>query len=327
MTKPVTSPIRELPLAQVVELACRLEVAARKPGNVHPDVPFADMTCNDFFVSAGVIAPILAAARHQGLGTTILEAVKATQATVGKNTNLGIILLLTPLAMVAEADDLASGVATVLRQTTVQDSERVYEAIRAAKPGGMGQAGQQDLADIPTALLVEIMRLAAGRDRIAEQYATDFRLVLDFGVPILGQSDEFAVHWEAAIIRLHLELMAHAPDTLIARKCGAEVAAESARRARQVLDAGWPATDRGQQQLRDLDAWLRESGNRRNPGTTADLVAACLFAAFRDGRIDWIDSATIGSLPDHSPEGGLPGKGPSRGAAGWNGPVIGGSIP
>ena len=31
-----------------------------------------------------------------------------------------------------------------------------------------------------------------------------------------------------------------------------------------------------------FDRWLRADGHRRNPGTTADLVAATLFAAQRD---------------------------------------------
>ena len=37
--------------------------------------------------------------------------------------------------------------------------------------------------------------------------------------------------------------------------------------------------------IADFDAWLRADGHRRNPGTTADLVTASLFAALRDGMI------------------------------------------
>jgi triphosphoribosyl-dephospho-CoA synthase len=42
--------------------------------------------------------------------------------------------------------------------------------------------------------------------------------------------------------------------------------------------------------LAELDAWLRADGNRRNPGTTADLVAGCLSAALREG---WLEAAEI----------------------------------
>ena len=39
-------------------------------------------------------------------------------------------------------------------------------------------------------------------------------------------------------------------------------------------------------ELDKFDAWLRADGHRRNPGTTADLIAATLFAALRDGLIN-----------------------------------------
>ena len=37
----------------------------------------------------------------------------------------------------------------------------------------------------------------------------------------------------------------------------------------------------------ELDYWLRSDGHRRNPGTTADLVAAGLFVLLRDQRLNW----------------------------------------
>ena len=80
--------------------------------------------------------------------------------------------------------------------------------------------------------------------------------------------------------------MAESPDTLIARKCGWEMARESARRAQEVLDSGWPDAPTSMLLLSAFDGWLREDGHRRNPGTTADLVAAILFAGLREGVID-----------------------------------------
>jgi triphosphoribosyl-dephospho-CoA synthase len=61
------------------------------------------------------------------------------------------------------------------------------------------------------------------------------------------------------------------------------VAAEASRRAAEVLAAGWP--DAPADPLRAFDAWLRADGHARNPGATADLVTAALFAALRDGTI------------------------------------------
>ncbi len=80
--------------------------------------------------------------------------------------------------------------------------------------------------------------------------------------------------------------MAHYPDSLIARKCGPDVAAEAAARAAKVLQAGPPPAAAYQQAVADLDFWLRSDGHRRNPGTTADLIAAGLFALLRDEIIE-----------------------------------------
>jgi triphosphoribosyl-dephospho-CoA synthase len=200
----------------------------------------------------------------------------------GRNTNLGIVLLLAPLAAVLRERKLADGIAAVLAGTSVNDARLVYRGIRASTPGGMGQVAEQDLSTEPTLPLVEVMRLAAGRDRIAYQYAHDFREIFEFAVPTLLEWSQRTADWETAVIGLHLALMASIPDTLIARKCGAEVATESARRAAHVLEAGWPDTPASLGACREFDAWLRSDGHRRNPGTTADLVAATLFAALRD---------------------------------------------
>jgi triphosphoribosyl-dephospho-CoA synthase len=141
------------------------------------------------------------------------------------------------------------------------------------------------VADVPTLSLRKVMALAARRDLIAQQYVNGFREVLEFGVPeLLGALQEHG-GLEAAIVGTHLRFMAAYPDSLIARKCGQAEAEAAARRAGEVLESGWPRTAEGLQAFADLDAWLTELGNRRNPGTSADLVTACLFAALREGDI------------------------------------------
>lgn len=262
-----------------------LEAAARKPGNVHPTNSFIDLTYQDFVASAECVAPILARTLELGVGRAILEAVTATQANVGRNTNLGIVLLLAPLAAVPPDVRLADGIAGVLGGLTRQDAELVYKAIALAHPGGMGRVEDQDLGAAPTQTLLEVMRLAAGRDAIARQYAENFSAILEFGLPYLNAVDDFAQNWEAAIIGLQLELIARHGDSLILRKCGAEIAGEAARRANAILQAA-PAGDRfAPDELDQFDRWLRADGNRRNPGTTADLIATSLFAAMRDGKV------------------------------------------
>ena len=270
---------------ECAELACLLEVTARKPGNVHSAADFDDVGYLDFVFSATAIRPVLERAGALGIGATVLECVRRTRERVRTNTNLGMVLLMAPLAAVPPDRPLKDGVRQVLEETTIGDARAVYEAIRLAKPGGLGGVPEQDVADPPTEPLVAVMRRAAQRDLVARQYANGFREVFCDGVPALAEALARGLSWEQSIIRCHLELLARHPDTLIARKRGHDEASESARRAAEVLAAGWPATEEAERLMNDFDAWLRAVGHARNPGATADLVAACLFIALRDGTI------------------------------------------
>ena len=131
----------------------------------------------------------------------------------------------------------------VLDNLTVDDAAQVYEAIRIAEPGGLGQADQQDVRNAPTVTLKEAMCLAKDRDNIARQYSNGFDDVLHYGLEQLSQELGFVDRWENAIIRLQLKLMSHVPDSLIARKCGAPVAYEAGLRANTVLETEWPDYD------------------------------------------------------------------------------------
>lgn len=279
------TPDWQLHLATCARRACFLEATARKPGNVHPEASFDDLCYDDFVRSAEAIAPVMAEAPLRGVGQTVLESVLATRQAVGRNTNLGIVLLLAPLAAVPERTPLKEGVRSILDGLTQEDASKVYRAIRAAHPGGMGSVDEQDLSSEPTGTLVDVMRLAADRDSIAAQYANGFNDVLTFGVETLHEMvsrQPFESAWEETVIGLQLRWMALYPDTLIARKRGRAEADEAAGAAAAVLDAGLFKTDVGRRRLENLDRWLRAAGNARNPGATADLVTACLFVALRD---------------------------------------------
>jgi triphosphoribosyl-dephospho-CoA synthase len=267
------------------QAACIWEATARKPGNVTRFDDFEDVNYLDFLLSAAAIATVMATACQRRVGATILEAVRATRQVVRTNTNLGIILLLSPPAAVPEGEDLRSGVQRILAELDVEDARLVYEAIRLAVPGGLGRVQEQDVRDEPTQSLREVMALAAGRDLVARQYADGFAEVFDDGVPALLAALERTGSLEGAIVGAHLHLMAKYPDTLIARKRGMVEAAEAARRARRVLEQGWPREVAGRQGIEEFDAWLRAEGRQRNPGTTADLVTASLFVALRQGAL------------------------------------------
>lgn len=264
--------------------ACLLEVTARKPGNVHRFRDFHDATFLDFALSATVLAPCLEDVSERGIGATVLEIVRRTHELAATNTNLGIALLLSPLAAVPRSRGLADGVHDVLARLTLADSIAVYEAIRLAKPGGLGVVAEQDVLQRPTKTLREVMALARDRDLVARQYTNGFREVFGTGVPALLHGWQIGWPLEKAIIYCHLTLMARFPDSLIARKRGFEEAMQAAiLAAAAVAEFEKPLPDF--RPLRELEHWLEELGNERNPGTTADLVSAGLFAALREGSI------------------------------------------
>jgi triphosphoribosyl-dephospho-CoA synthase len=272
-------------LGECAELACTWEARARKPGNVNPDYSFADLTVHAFYRSAGAIAPVIDTAGERSVGLTVLRAIEATRPLVASNTNLGIVLLLAPLAKVPRDQTLAAGIERVLAGLTLEDARHVFAAIRLSNAGGLHRAPEQDIRDEPTLPLREVMALAADRDMIARQYVNGFREVLGEGIDALKLNLRVCRELEKAIIGLHLSLLSQHPDSLIIRKRGVKEANRACFWAKMVLGQGWPGSIKARAELDDLDDWLRADGNARNPGTTADLVTACLFAALREGII------------------------------------------
>lgn len=277
-------------LAAAFESACRAELLALKPGNVHVHAAGHGMTVADLERSAAVAAPALAAP-GQGVGARILRAVTATRAAVGQNTNLGIVLLAAPLVAAAQAGGpgaaLGSALAAVLRRLSVEDAVLAYRAIRLAAPGGLGASARHDVADEPAVDLLEAMREAAPRDRIAFQYAHGFVDVLGRGRPRLEalRARGWPEPW--AVAGTYLGFLARHPDLHILRRHGAAVALAVRQEAlsleRRLLGAALPEA-----MLEPLLAFDRKLKQRRiNPGTSADLTVASHLAATlsrRDAR-------------------------------------------
>ncbi len=270
----------------LAEVACIWEVNARKVGNVYPGISFSDCGVVEFILSAAAIRTIFRWPGHSGTGWLVRRAVEETRAIVGTNTNLGIVLLLAPLVNAIQPGyPFRAVVSAELERLSVQDTQQVYEAIRSAKPGGLGDATEQDVRDEPTVTLLEAMKLAADRDMVARQYANGFADVFDFGVPAFVDALAQFDCVEAAIIDSQLRWLATYPDSLIARKNGIAVAEDVQRRATTVLQLGSLATPEGRAAGVALDKHLRSDGNKLNPGTTADLITACLFVALRENKV------------------------------------------
>jgi triphosphoribosyl-dephospho-CoA synthase len=269
-------------IAEAITWACRWEAAARKAGNVHPGASFDDLSYSDLVASAEAIGLAIEGSLSEPLGQAILRAVRASRQATRSNAHLGTILLLAPLARASSVGTIAGSIAGVLDSLTVDDTRLTYAAIRLAAPGGLGRCQVGDVGDEPSITLGQAMHLAADRDLIARQYATCFRDVVDSALPWLTEMLATGMPFEAAVVRLHLRILACWPDSLIARKCGSALAGEISRRATEVLRAGGPETDSFRQSFQCFDSWLRCDGNRRNPGASADLVAATLFVTLRE---------------------------------------------
>lgn len=267
-------------IAEFVQTACIWEVCARKVGNVHRHRDYVDTSLTDFLISAAAIAPVFES--EQTVGKIVLNAVEATRTATGQNTNLGIILALAPLVLCRPDRPMKDDIGRVLSDLTVEDAKDAYRAIRLANPGGLGHVKEQDVSDEPTGTLKEVMALAADRDQIAKLYAEGFEHIFGFALSVFREAYcRFRVV-EPAIIELQLHLMALEADSLIARKNGIKRANTIRDMAANVFRLGGLDTTEGRKAGRDFDCYLRSDGNRLNPGTTADLIAAVLFVALRE---------------------------------------------
>ena len=271
----------EAAIGAAFERACRDELEAPKPGNVHVFAQGHAMTVEDFRLGARHAAPFIAC-RGARIGARIGGAVEASLEATHQNINLGIILLCAPLAAAAEKRDpnLRAAVRDVLAQLDREDARLAFEAIVRASPGGLGGAPRHDVRSPAQVSLLEAMAEASSRDRIARQYDTSFADIFEVGLPSLRRSlEQGGRDTELATLSVYLAFLASFPDTHVVRKQGAAVAASVMPTAGAFLERVQAGA--GLAELRpELIAWdaaLKRAGT--NPGTSADLTVATLFAA------------------------------------------------
>lgn len=257
--------------ALAAQAACVLEASAPKPGSVNRLHDFADTTFEDFMISALAIGEAMRLAWTHTVGEVVLKAVEDTRRLVSTNTNLGMILLLTPLVKAAASDDLRAGLRKVLRELSETDADLVYKAIRLAAPGGLGKVTRGDIDDGARGTLREMMYLAREHDAVAAAYVNDYQVVFEVGCPALINYYRRKGNRTEAVVYTYLSLLEQQPDSLVMRKCGRETAEEISRQAGLVL--------KGKMSLGEFDDFLRRPDNALNPGTTSDLVAASIFVA------------------------------------------------
>ena len=253
---------------------------AFKPGNVSVHSAGHGMTADDFLRSAELVAPVIARP-SLSVGKRILYSVVVTQREVGCNTNLGILLLCAPLVQAAlfpfTGEGLQERLTHVLAALDQEDARLVFQAIRLAAPGGLGESEVHDVASEPTVGLIEAMATAQHRDRIAHQYVRDFEDIFTIGLPCLRSWGSHDGDLEAAIVACYLRFLAAFPDSHVQRKFGVEKA-EEVRQAAQRVETEYKACENlaAAALLHDFDKKLKQGGI--NPGTSADLTVASLLA-------------------------------------------------
>jgi triphosphoribosyl-dephospho-CoA synthase len=271
--------VRTEAIANAFKAACRDELDAPKPGNVHVFAAGHRMTASEFVRSAEAAAGPLSLPGTR-VGARILGAVEATLAAVGTNTNLGILLLCAPLAAAAECGrpDLRARLAQVLDALDVEDAALAFRAIVRAAPAGLGRAERHDVFAPATVTLKAAMAEAAGHDRIARQYVCTFEDVFERGGPALAAALSRSTDRAWAALAVYLEFLCAFPDSHIVRKHGLATGQEICRTAlgfRNRLAAG----EARAALLPDLLEWDgRLKARDINPGTSADLTVATLFA-------------------------------------------------
>jgi triphosphoribosyl-dephospho-CoA synthase len=273
-------------ISQLVQMACVLEVCAPKPGNVNRGHDFSDCSLENFILSALAIGPAFENASRSGVGRIILQAATDTRRLVRSNTNLGMILLLVPLAKACadarHAGEIRQSLNILLSRLNVEDARLAYDAIRLSHPGGIGRVREGDISEEPSITLLQAMNLAQDRDSIAREYATGFAITFDLSLPALKKSLFDGVDFLSAIVQAYLTTLSRIPDTLIARKKGIEASRRVSERAANVLQLGGILTTVGSEALAAMDRDLRDPGHTLNPGTTADLTAAAIFLALAE---------------------------------------------
>lgn len=281
-------------IGQLAAMASMLEASAPKAGNVHPSACFSDMDFTDFLAGGLCLAPVIDLEIGSSVGTLVRECVSATRKQLARNTNLGTVLLIAPLAKAMNSlqslnpermpvvdraqsiDLLKCAVTRVLEGMNEADSVAIYSAIRTAQPGGLGRHRTHDIRGKAPTGIRDAMAMASDRDAVARQYVNGFEDVCDRMAVWLRNCLERGLDLPNALCEIQLRWLSLEADGLIVRKVGPGLAKE-AQQLSEIALLEWLETGIRGVRWQALDTFLRADGHRRNPGTTADLIAAAIF--------------------------------------------------
>ncbi|MDR2544438.1 MAG: triphosphoribosyl-dephospho-CoA synthase [Methanobrevibacter sp.] len=287
-------------IAQIAQISSILEASGYpKPGNVHRTHDFQDMVFEDFLISGIVIGDAVREATSEVLkinpqiksdeaflGKYILKAVKETDEWIANNTNLGIIMLLIPIACSGAISnnltELQSNVGMLMENTNSLDAVSLYKAIGIAKAGGMGSQDEFDVTSIQAQkelisknqTMYDVLKISASWDSLADELTSKMPITFNIGFKTFSNlKKDYALN--ISTVLTFLTILSNVPDTLISRKYGEEKAKEVSNLSKELLRFDDYASIDFKNKLIEFDDFLFE--NRLNPGTTADLTAASIM--------------------------------------------------
>lgn len=298
-------------IADLAQLSCMLEVSAPKPGNVNKSFEFTDTRFIHFLASSIALGNSARRCAEKGfsagkgeialgeinIGWEILQCAReSSQHHKGRNTNLGISILILPLASACgyllgkseelENEKIIGAVDHIIRESTYIDTINLYHAVRHVRPGGLKKLKGLDVFSHEALVRIEkekinfyrIMKLSKN-DEIAREVVNRYEITFNTGYPSIVKELEIGSDFDKAIIRGFFEILSRNPDTLIAKKVSMEKSREISEMAKKVME-----NDLAPEDIRGFDLYLRDEKNRLNPGSTADLVASSIFITLINGR-------------------------------------------
>ena len=270
-------------LKKQIKLACDTEMKSLKPGNVHQYSKSHDMNIKDFLKSSLIISECLTK-NNLDLGKKILTSVNEIQDKIKKNTNLGIILMLSPIVTVVQKEgviskgELLKKIKYLIKKQNIKNSIPIFKAIALTSPGGLGVSEKYDVNKLPKTSLYKAMEYSKKRDLIAKQYCNGFQDIFNTGVPAYKKfyNKWGKVNW--ALTGVYLTFLKKFNDSHITRNKGNKIATSVKKEAKKYyffLKRNKNLT-KIKKELLIFDKKLKSK--EINPGTIADLtVATFLF--------------------------------------------------
>ena len=269
-------------LKKQIKFVCDTEIKSLKPGNVHKYSEGHGMNLKDFLKSSLIISKCLTK-NNLDLGKKILISVNEIQNKIKKNTNLGIILMLSPIATIVQEEgviskeELLKKIKSLIKKQNIKNSIPIFKAISLTSPGGLGFSKKYDVNEPPNTNLYKAMEFAKKKDLIARQYCNGFEDIYKIGIPAYKK---FYNKWgkvDWALTGVYLTFLKKFNDSHIVRNKGNKIATSVKKEAKKYyffLKRNKNLT-KIKKKLLIFDKKLKSK--RINPGTTADLTVATLL--------------------------------------------------